>query len=1225
MGVPKFFRYYGERYPCIVTVFDGDTPLHVDNLYLDMNGIIHQCSHTNDVDLTQTGPSSDEMARAMCVYIEKLFDAVRPKKNFLMCIDGVAPRAKMNQQRQRRFRKEFDMNEAIEKAAAEGIQVPDPDSVFDSNVITPGTPFMSDFAKHFKYFIAHKIATDPSWMNLNVVFSGDEAPGEGEHKIIDFIRTRRLQPGYDANERHCLYGLDADLIMLALISHEAHFVLLREVVKFQSKKECDQKEALKKKGIEWSVLPQADQFVLLQIETFRDYLRHDIAAFLNAPASALPANWDTVENDFVLMCFLNGNDFLPSVPTCAITEGVMDVFFEIYATEILSQGRYLTNGKLINWPELAEFLHHVGLRESDALERRSKDRLMAMKRMGQRDDNFARYQSMDASKERHYLHKLEFAKENVQDSVRKLCGEWVKGVEWVWQYYVTGVNSWNWFYPYHYAPFASDLAALLHDDLTVTKVKFDMAAPFLPFQQLMGVLPPSSIKRCLPKAYHNIHLLPEFRSAFPEQLQIDTENARAPWEGVVLMPFLSEADVVRVSKQLQGTHTKEEDERNRHGPTVNYRFDTSRKSMVKVPATIEGCADVAAPMLVKDFNLSSGQGVGGRTHEPKRLPNIHPAAFGFGAIRVDPPRGRDAETTYSSAAGAHLPFSVYRSLEVTIFDKRSFNRSLILCLPPVPNPDDINSRQHLLKQWVFADWPTPRYGRVVSINTARAVAVVRKDQVSEIKINAEQQRAFRQLCNEHEMKLLEKRGIAVSVTVLVEVKLLVGFTSTVKHGMQPRFGKEVKLPLQLVYPSGFKPTPLPALAAIGKPRRTDGFGGKGLPVMYLPTTHAMEASWGCTGALESIADVNAVILVNTAAPPPKIPPGLLSAIDTSSWVALKDLAFSLNMPENHLAMVCGSITTASGFGAERDVGLCLTMKCEEKQYSRLGCMKFRIESGRTATDLSHYMAFGTRDDLFAKLVDRPGKAGAAQPNFAGRWIVSPGTAALVTEFCRKFPFAHALQEQGARDFNPSTLCTGTHARADPMAVVEKIEAFVRSSAHWDAPLVAATEEIVPPALLRQLEDSVRSDPPQPQSRFRLKLAKTLQDVYTPVFFCGEPETGHLLHPPHYDTKEIIRVGARVVNMKCTGHVPFGSRGIVVRLLDDNTTVEVVFDKVFLGGTRLGGRLATFRGSLVKRHYLLAVRSGGAPAAGPLPQAAAAHPKQVLKSPTKADTPNSASD
>jgi len=49
---------------------------------------------------------------------------------------------------------------------------------------------------------------------------------------MEYIRTVKAQPDYNPNVRHCLYGLDADLIMLGLLSHDPHFALLREEVSF---------------------------------------------------------------------------------------------------------------------------------------------------------------------------------------------------------------------------------------------------------------------------------------------------------------------------------------------------------------------------------------------------------------------------------------------------------------------------------------------------------------------------------------------------------------------------------------------------------------------------------------------------------------------------------------------------------------------------------------------------------------------------------------------------------------------------------------------------------------------------------------------------------------------------------------------------------------------------------------------------------------------------------
>lgn len=116
---------------------------------------------------------------------------------------------------------------------------------------------MARLSAQLKYFIAKKVSEDSDWRGVEIILSGHEVslplspfphpqlfadeercsssfqvPGEGEHKIMEYIRLSKAQPGYDANMRHCLYGLDADLIMLGLLSHDPHFCLLREEVTF---------------------------------------------------------------------------------------------------------------------------------------------------------------------------------------------------------------------------------------------------------------------------------------------------------------------------------------------------------------------------------------------------------------------------------------------------------------------------------------------------------------------------------------------------------------------------------------------------------------------------------------------------------------------------------------------------------------------------------------------------------------------------------------------------------------------------------------------------------------------------------------------------------------------------------------------------------------------------------------------------------------------------------
>lgn len=417
MGVPAFFRWLTEKFPKVlndvlekrIAIVEGiPMPLDLtqpnpngveyDNLYVDMNGLIHPCSHPEDREAPKT---EEEMFLNVTKYVDRLFAAIRPRRLLFLAIDGVAPRAKMNQQRSRRFRAAQDAAERAELKARimsemnnVGIDIANADDhkEWDSNVITPGTPFMAKLSAYLWYYITEKVNTNAAWKNIKVIFSDATEPGEGEHKIMKFIRCERSQPGYDPNQRHVLHGLDADLIMLALATHETHFSILREQIIFgkrntatgpsQAQQLLDA-EVIREGAIASCENPE-DEWIykkrlqILNIGVFREYLALDFKGL----KETVPFHYDIerIYDDFVFMCFFVGNDFLPHLPSLDIRDGALDFLIELYKELLPSIGDYLTRaGGEINLSAVDILLARIGEIEDEVFKRRkvSEDRMEA--------------------------------------------------------------------------------------------------------------------------------------------------------------------------------------------------------------------------------------------------------------------------------------------------------------------------------------------------------------------------------------------------------------------------------------------------------------------------------------------------------------------------------------------------------------------------------------------------------------------------------------------------------------------------------------------------------------------------------------------------------------------------------------------------------------------------------------------------------------------------------
>ena len=757
MGVPKFYRWLSERYPCLSEVVKEHQLPEFDNLYLDMNGIIHNCSHPNDDD-PHFRITEEKIFQDIFHYIEVLFRMIQPRKVFFMAIDGVAPRAKMNQQRGRRFRsaREAELNE--KKARDRGEDLPK-DARFDSNCITPGTPFMCRLHEQLKYFVVSKMSTDTIWHGVKVILSGHETPGEGEHKIMDFIRHEKAKPEYDPNIRHCLYGLDADLVMLGLCTHDPHFSLLREEVRFGGKKTAQKR----------IVTAEETTFHLLHLSLLREYLDHEFSDLRKATLT-FDYDLECIIDDWILLGFLVGNDFIPNLPQLHINKGALSDLFSTYKRVLPTLGGYINGAGVLNLKRFEKFMEALAETEMDRFDEiysdskwlegktASKQKRRTVKStpgpadvhemlMGETekvegitggewqvvgpkksavDSDLQRLlhstdplfvgnteienekyevqqEDQDASrdnvyhmefqqhKREYYMNKMNY--HQVTPSVLKEQAEgYVRAIQWNLHYYYNGCMSWSWYYPHHFSPWITDIR-----DFSNMDIQFDMGKPFLPFEQLLSVLPAAS-KELLPRELQGLMINESspIIEYFPEDFLCDLNGKQQEWEAVVLIPFINENRLLEAVRPLYQHLRPEDRARNKHGPMTSFTHSIERLEPYPAPQyfpLIENNHTIQAEIWRSEWEVPVSKLRKGLMAKV-RLDVFFP---GFPTLK-------------------HIPHKPRLKTDgVRVFEQASRGFNMLLVLEDQGNPDIHEVANQLLGQEIWVSWPHMQEARVVGL------------------------------------------------------------------------------------------------------------------------------------------------------------------------------------------------------------------------------------------------------------------------------------------------------------------------------------------------------------------------------------------------------------------------------------------------------------------------------------------------------------------------------
>ena len=537
MGIKHFFAWYRKTFPETITTHPKSRPLDVDidTLGLDLNGIFHPCAQK----VFQYGkykPASSILSRQklpyeklerqfceeVCREIESLVQYVRPKKRLFLCVDGVAGSSKMSAQRSRRFKSACENSECM----------------FDSCSLTPGTELMDTLTAHIDYYIRTRIIGSSYWKNLDIVFSSEKSPGEGEHTIKNLIK----QTGSD-KEKYCIFGLDADIIMLSLATRRPRIYVLRD-----------------------NIYVNNERF-LIDV----GQLHRRLNGFLGT-SSAVP--------DFILVCFLMGNDFLPNIPSLEIITGGIETVMFVYKSTCSPNG-IVTKSNRIRFRSLLKFFNGCSSTEIESLfkkfrhrEKYFPDPLLTAhfrERVDILDIDNTPTIECDFDSYRQQYYEKHFP---AGTSVKEICHAYLYGMQWIIDYYMKSIPSWTWCYPYLYAPFLCDLAEHCSD---MPDVKYPSSCPATPFQQLLTVIPPQSVN-LLPTVLQPLitSSTSPITQYYPKNFEVDISGKRQEWEGIVKIPIVDPKIIEHIYNSSIHSLGEKDKRRNTTTKDVRYVYDSNR-------------------------------------------------------------------------------------------------------------------------------------------------------------------------------------------------------------------------------------------------------------------------------------------------------------------------------------------------------------------------------------------------------------------------------------------------------------------------------------------------------------------------------------------------------------------------------------------------------------------------------------------------------------------------
>lgn len=481
----------------------------------------------------------------ICERLEDMRTILGPTKGLFFAVDGTAGTSKIAQQRKRRFKTIMDKNKNIDG----------PKTDWDSTKISCGTAWMERLNNHIDAFIQEQLVKNSVWKSFEVIFSNHRVHGEGEHAVLKHMKQN---PGLS-------YGVispDADVIFLAAGLHNPNIYVFRENI-FDD---------------------ISGEFFLVHIGRFRDCIIEEIGMSCETNQSKI----NRCIEDFILYLFNVGNDFLPAIPSLNIANDGIESLFKAYKriietsgfmSERLDDGQYYLRKEGMKgfMRELASkedqmliynYIHNQA-KKSDSL---MKKYLSLSEQTDKKNDNLiAGDMVFDFSSYKRDYYALKF--HGIDPKI--VAHEYLRGMAFVLRYYLDSIPSWDWSYPFMYAPLFSDLSE--HLETFNFRFTFEPSVPFSPFEQLLAILPAQS-SHLLPEPLRPLLTSPDSVIAdfYPIDFEVDLEGKKNEYEGIILLPHVDPQRIRNAFNDIKDQLSEYDRERNKTGPVFIYKLKNGK-------------------------------------------------------------------------------------------------------------------------------------------------------------------------------------------------------------------------------------------------------------------------------------------------------------------------------------------------------------------------------------------------------------------------------------------------------------------------------------------------------------------------------------------------------------------------------------------------------------------------------------------------------------------------